>query len=367
MKKQLSLLLGYLKNKNPQLLLMIFSVVVLFLFAILSSLSSCHRSESLAYHNFTNASVIVEPEAGENPVADIINHAKKSIKLSIYSFIGFDGGVTKPIKAIARAKKRGVKVTILMNRFERDGWPSSGYQTLKYEKSWCAAHEIRCIPSSTAFTFTHNKYLVIDGQRVYLMTGNLAPEDFGAVRNFIVKINDGTIVSFFKTLFSIDLKNAKHGTLLSPKSIPLSIVLSPVDSTKKIAKFIRMAKKNLDIYAMYFNVTMPKSILRAVIRAGKRGVKIRVISNAQFDHSTFDRLVKKKLISLKLVDEKTENFFIHTKVFIRDDDSVLLGSINMSDSSLHHNREVSYITVSPEVVKAVSKTFNYDWRRFKNS
>ena len=48
---------------------------------------------------------------------------------------------------------------------------------------------------------------------------------------------------------------------------------------------------------------------------------------------------------------------------IRDQNSVIAGSINWSDWSLHHNREIDLIDDTPSNIKFALKQFNTLWQQ----
>ena len=53
-------------------------------------------------------------------------------------------------------------------------------------------------------------------------------------------------------------------------------------------------------------------------------------------------------------------YYIHAKVIIIDHRRAMLGSMNLTQSSIERNRELSVITNNEEVVQQLENTFTYD-------
>ena len=312
--------------------------------------------------------VIVEPEQGPQALVNMINQAKEQIQISIYQFMDSSGEESDVVKRLAAISKLGVKVEFLINDFLHEDFPPDGKEIYKYEIDWCNKNGIRCTPASSAFTFTHNKYIIIDGKQVSIMTLNLSQEDFdGHARNFVVTSKNRKDVSFVSSLYNIDLLNAENETKNSPRYIPDDMILSPVNAPERLEEAINSATKTLDIYEMYFSESCPEEIIDAIVHVAKRGVKVRIITNSQFKDSAIviGNMQKQSSNIQAILITPEENFFIHAKVFIIDGSKVVSGSINLSSDSIEDNRELDVIIHEPTAVSPFVKTFEYDWARFK--
>ena len=90
---------------------------------------------------------------------------------------------------------------------------------------------------------------------------------------------------------------------------------------------------------------------QSIVRAVRRGVKVRVIAN---NNDIIDVLKKvgcdaKKLLTTKLV---------HCKLMIIDDEIVITGSHNYTQSAFQMNLELSIILPQPENISEFSNFFN---------
>lgn len=112
---------------------------------------------------------------------------------------------------------------------------------------------------------------------------------------------------------------------------------------KHLIKSIRTAQKKIIIGSAYF---LPKkSFIRALKKAKKRGVEIKIITSGPTDVKIV------KLASLELYEKLLKNNIpifeyvkshFHSKYFLFDDKSILIGSYNMNHRSLMHDLEILY-------------------------
>ena len=335
-------------------------------------------------------SVIIESKDGSAPIAALINNAKSSVKLSIYQLITepypapsttvippTPSYFTRPVlNALVKANnKSDVKVEIIVGNFTANGWPASGIVDWNYENTWATTNSVSMVKSSIMFSndptydcYAHNKYMIIDDKKVVIMTGNLTTGSFvdtseHKIRNFYVVVEDTASVSYMKTLFAQDLKNSVNGTATTPPNIPSNLLIGPnTANITAIADFISNAENKIDIYMMYFDNDCPAAIFSAIknsdatIRILLSNLQKQTVLTAQFpDANTSDSNITYKIIP------SSNPLFIHTKTFIRDGSSVLLGSMNMSATSLNKNREVDMISSSTEVVSPIQTQFDTDW------
>ncbi len=134
-------------------------------------------------------------------------------------------------------------------------------------------------------------------------------------------------------------------------------------------EMINQAKKTLDIEAFYIaNLSGEplEEVIEAIIDAGERGVKVRIISALEFYQiypKTIDRLKKKKNIKLRLINmgEMTGGI-MHAKYFIVDGREVFLGSQNFDWCALKHIREIGVRIENEEFAKILCDLFNLDWK-----
>ena len=403
--------------------------------------------------------VAVQPEDGVQPVIDLINKAQKTIDVSIYEMLGNPAGgaslITPVMQALTNASKKGVAVRYILNNFpagtaEQPAWPVYGPQIITNEQNWGKESNIPITLASSAFKFTHNKYMVIDygtaTQTSMIMTGNLTADSFpnnglpvGNCKNFYIQDNDKSHIDFLHALFEADLKNAANSTANTPtymspyENNPSTASASntfppefdlfvsssqapyPQNNINNFVNFINSATETLDIYMMYFSVYNPNYdgktglldpsvIVTAIQNAGARGVKVRILcsnlasqtgSKGYYgDAGTLNLLSVSENISIAvpqvlstpgkagyydydkkewttepkpgILDTNATNklTFMHTKVYVADNKSVMLGSMNMSNTSIMKNRELDMTSSDSSLVDPVKSSFATDWNTY---
>lgn len=89
------------------------------------------------------------PGNAESLVVAIINEARSSIQLAAYSF------TSKPVaRALIDAKKRGVKVFVVLDKSNR---------TAKYSAATFLANMRVPVRINSAYAIMHNKFMIVDG------------------------------------------------------------------------------------------------------------------------------------------------------------------------------------------------------------
>ena len=155
------------------------------------------------------------------------------------------------------------------------------------------------------------------------------------------------------------------------ESIPVETMLDNpnIRNTPEVwLEMIKQANKSLDIEQFYIcNVPNEplEPIIQAIIDAGNRGVKIRVISEANFYKTypeTLDRLKKEKNISVRIISfGKLAGGIMHAKYFIVDNQQVFLGSQNFDWRALKHIHELGVRINNTECAKIFGEVFELDW------
>jgi phosphatidylserine/phosphatidylglycerophosphate/cardiolipin synthase-like enzyme len=113
--------------------------------------------------------LFVEPGAGFSPVYSLINGARHSIDMTMYEFAD-----TTAEHDLAAAARRGVLVRVILDNKERD------------VNSYFRSHGVKVVWSSSSYTYTHQKTLVIDGSVAVIMTANLTSGYYSTSRDFLV-------------------------------------------------------------------------------------------------------------------------------------------------------------------------------------
>jgi phosphatidylserine/phosphatidylglycerophosphate/cardiolipin synthase-like enzyme len=305
-------------------------------------------------------------------LTEAIDHAKQSVQLAIYTFVSTAAWTDSKnhqvqpsvIQALTNAKKRGVKVTILYNHFTPQNYDPAyhiHHATENKEKKWCQAHHITCYPSSAGFHHSHQKYMIIDQQHAYVMTGNLpwCRHHGPCAINFSYHVQTPKAIAYLVTLFASDVRNSQQQTTNTP--IPTSPwLVSPLNTEQGIIQFMSATQHQLDITQPFIQQRnhIPHAILKALDHLLARHVSVRLITNVSKSQHLNHALLK--------LSQRYPNFnihcisgspFIHAKTMVQDHKRMLLGSANWSRDALYHNRELGMIIHDRSYIRGIEQSF----------
>ena len=142
-----------------------------------------------------------------------------------------------------------------------------------------------------------------------------------------------------------------------------SIMVLPDDTSKPIIDAINAAKKSLQIKMFVFS---DPDLLKAVIDAHKRGVKVRVMLNAARRTGEDDNEHVRKALEHAGIDVKDSNpaFGItHEKSMVVDEEIAFVKSLNWATKNLTETRDYAISTTHPHGVHEIVACFDADWHR----
>jgi len=274
--------------------------------------------------------LIIEPSDGVAPLLAAIKKAKKSIEIAVFRFDRKDIET-----ALVAAAERGVKVTALIAFVNRGGERN----LRKLEMRFLAAGIIVARTADDLIRY-HDKYLVIDGRQLFMLSFNFTHLDIDHSRGFGIVTTHGPWVREAHALFEADCTRSKY----TAKSE--TFLVSPVNSRKELAKFLKGAKTELLIYDPKVS---DREMLGILQERAKSGVSIKVlgkvVGNAPFE--------VQKLGGVRL----------HTRTIVRDRDEAFIGSQSLRGAELDLRRELGLIIKDGKAVKQLIETFEADWER----
>lgn len=305
-------------------------------FALLSNASATSSSSPSV------SAIWVEPSAGYSFLDTAISSAQHSVSLSMYELK--DSNV---VQELIRDAQRGLQVKVLLNaayygRSEND----TAFQLLQ------SAHvAVHWAPNNQIF---HAKYLVTDGTKAYIGTGNLVSSDYPDTRDFWVQVHNAQDIHAMTTTFLADFSGQ---ALQAPTATDL--VWSP-GSLSALTTCISSAKHSLLIENEEMNQS---SIEAALSKAARRGVTVRVIMTRQTSAIPALQTLLANGVHVSLLN--SSQVYIHAKAICVDCQTkqarVFIGSENFSTSSLFYNRELGLITNSRVAISAVSRALESDF------
>lgn len=288
-------------------------------------------------------SFFTEPGAGLKPVLQLIRSAKHSIRLEIYLL------TERPvINALGAAHSRGVQVRVLLEQHPYGGSPASA-QTA-YNALHAVGVNVRWA-NEAAFTYTHEKAMVVDGQVAGIFTLNLSysgiesNREFGAIDR--QPADARTLAAIFDADWNRKRPSVQYGDL----------VISPYNSRNRLEALINSARHKLDLYEEEINDTGVEGRLIAV---RKRGVRVRLIIS---ETGNGVNALRAGGVAVVIMSRP----YVHAKAIVADGSRVFIGSENISATSLDSNREAGIIRNDRSLAGVVEAAFSADWKAHASS
>jgi cardiolipin synthase len=292
-------------------------------------------------------SLIVLPEDTAQPILDALSAAQRSIQIRMFLFT--DPGLTD---AVIAAKRRGVKVRVMLNPARRGGESENDETTDRLANGGIEVRD-----SNPAFQLTHQKSMVIDDEVGFVESFNWETRDLTVTRDYAVVTTHKTEVAEMVACFEADW--AREEFTPSRQS---RLIWCPNNGRERIADFIDSAKHSLWLQNERYQDTV---IIERLVRAVGRGVHLHIL--ARPPHT----LKKDKLVEgvggLRIVHDvggkvhTLKGLKLHAKMILADDRRAIVGSINLSPGSFDGRRELAVETDAHPVVKRLSEAAQTDW------
>ena len=288
-------------------------------------------------------------------VLNQINKSNSSIDIALY---GWDDN---PViyNALVRAKARGVKIRIVYDTSSNSYYPKlSNFVKIANEKS-----------TDSPKILMHNKFMIFDNSSIITGSMNFAKTGFsGFNSNCIFFINSKEIANIYEKEFNQMLQGKFHNSksqishttvvLGDTKVTPL---FSPKDKiiTNNVLPLIQNAKKY--VYIPTFIITH-EELANELINAKKRGVDVKLIIDAT---NVYSRKSKIKELRNAGVPVKVENYAgkMHSKSIIIDDEYIIAGSMNFTNSGENKNDENVLIIENKTLARYYKGFFEYLWKK----
>ncbi|MFD8087963.1 phosphatidylserine/phosphatidylglycerophosphate/cardiolipin synthase family protein [Kitasatospora sp. NPDC059722] len=288
-------------------------------------------------------SAVVFPDQNHSLVDDFINSATKSVDVTMYELRD-----TAAVNALIGRKQAGVKVRVILDA-KHTSVNGAAYSALK-------AAGVGVTYSSSAYVYTHQKTVTVDGAKSLILTGNLDATYYSSSRDYGVFDSDANDVAAIEQVFAADYAK----TSITPSDGD-NLVWSPTDSQDRLLALINGAQTSLDVQELEFG---DQALVDAVAAAASRGVTVRVVGmNPDSYGSYFDEVTTAggRIVTYS----STTGLYIHAKAIVADYGTstakVFAGSENFSDNSLNNNRELGLITTDSGVLSTIESTFATDF------
>jgi cardiolipin synthase A/B len=228
---------------------------------------------------------------------------------------------------------------------------------------------------------THRELLVVDGRVAFTGGAGVADQWLrphrgqAAWRDTMARI-EGPIVAELQGVFAENWLECCGEILTSPRHWPplhsagrteaMLVKSSPSDrSTASRVVFqmlIEGAVSSIDIHTPYF---LPdKALRRALTRAARRGVKVRVIVPGKYSDQRLVRLASRRMYrellrgGVRLYEYRPS--MTHVKALMVDDAWAVIGTTNVDNRSFEHNDEINVAFREAAVTSRLRRDFEAD-------
>lgn len=316
--------------------------LILALFTSMMFSSTCFGNDDFLPSS-TDLQIFVEPDAGHDPILDLLNEAEKSIRMEMYLLTDED-----IIDALKDARKRGVDVRLILE--ERAYQNESDFKAVLDELN---KTKISVMTSNPAFFLTHEKAIVIDDRVGVIMTLNQDRKAFTKNREFGIIDRHPNEVAEITSVFEADWNR-------TPAALSDSdLIWSPESSREKILALIDGAENTLEIE----NEEMQDAeVEEHLITAVARGVDVRVVMSPTLSGEDANAQGQNKITEAGAKLHLVEEPYIHAKIIIADNSTAFVGSQNFSPTSLDKNRELGLLVRDPAIIEVLLANFEKDWR-----
>ena len=306
-------------------------------------------------------SILVEPNGNSGAELDAaINAATKSVYMTMYELDD-----SKVLTALTGRKKAGVDVQVVLDGSSTTkSFNTPAFNTL-------SSAGVSVVWSSSTFTFTHEKTVIIDGSVAWIMTMNLNTSSPKYNREYLAIDKDPADVAEATAIFAADHAH----TSITPSG---ALVVAPTNARPDLVALINSANSTVDIEDEEFSDTYSTGIAPACVHALQRGVTVRItIATQTPDSNTTNAINEVKAAGAHVVmtgptsgNGTAANPYIHAKAITIDCAGTTcargwVGSENMTAGSLAYNRELGVVLSDPTELAKIQGAIDTDFANGK--
>jgi cardiolipin synthase len=291
--------------------------------------------------------LVVLPDDSAQPILDAIGAASRSIRVKMFVFS--DPALTE---AVIAARRRGVKVRVMLNPARR-----SGEEENEKTRKQLTHGGIEVLDSSPDFHLTHEKSMVVDEKNAFVKSLNWATKNLTGTRDYAVVTSHKHEVGEIIDCFEADW----HRKRFDPGR-ESHLIWCP-GGRDRITAFIDRARHTLFLQNERYQDTV---VIEHLVRASRRGVNVHVMTRPPHTLKA-DKLVE-GVGGLRIMDDvgikihKLKHLKLHAKMFLADGVAAIVGSINLAPGSLDDRRELAIEVRDEDVVERLYEVARHDWK-----
>jgi cardiolipin synthase A/B len=294
-----------------------------------------------------NYQLIQEPDAGYSPIIGLISSAARSVRVTMYEFSD-----AAAVSALVDAHRRGVDTKVILDAAFRGR--DTNAET--FEELSDAGVGVKWAPNGVIY---HQKSIAVDDAIAAVGTANLTPKYYSTSRDAWVLDTSPTDVAAITATFDTDYTTGPSGRPPAASPAP-NLIWSP-DARASFLQRIDQAGRSVDVTSEELK---DRAVLSALDKAARRGVTCRIVLNDNPAWANAVAEVSAAGCSVHVLPETKTGLYMHEKILLIDNTALIIGSQNLSTTSLLENRELSLAldtTIAPDLIAAVGSTFDGDF------
>ena len=291
--------------------------------------------------------LIVLPDDSAAPILAAIDGASRILRVKMFVF-------SDPtlLKAVLAAKRRGVRVCVMLNPARRSGEQDNEATRRSLERA-----DIEVQDANPAFDLTHEKSMVVDDHTAFVESLNWTTKNMTETRDYAVVTKSRHEVAEIVECFETDWRREAFAPPATSQ-----LIWCPGPGRDRICRLIDETRHSLFVQNERFQDAV---IIERLVRASRRGAKVHVMARPPHTLKR-DKLVE-GVGGLRIMDDvgikvhKLKHLKLHGKMLLADRVAAIVGSINFAAGSLDGRRELAIEVRDDEVVDRLHKVARHDW------
>ena len=291
--------------------------------------------------------LIQEPDAGYAPIVGLIAGAARSVRMTMYE-------LTDPaaVNALIDDHNRGVDTKVILDAaFHGRKTNADTFQQLSD-----AGVEVKWAPNGVIY---HQKTITVDDATAAVGTGNLTPQYYSTSRDAWVLDRNPADVAAIAATFDTDFTTPPSGR--APDATPAPDLIWSPQARASFLQHIDQAVTSVDVTSEELK---DRAVISALDKAARRGLQCRIVLTENPAWAKGVAEVSAAGCSVHQFPDTKTGLYMHEKILLTDNANLIIGSQNLSTTSLLENRESSLALdngTAPGLVAAVEATFEADY------
>lgn len=296
-----------------------------------------------------------DPKNPDKYLFSLIDSATQTIDAAFY-----DIDDPQAADAFVRAAKKGVKVRIMTDsdNMKDDVDPTLPRKAIETMRT--AGIEIK---EDKRSAIMHQKFMIVDGKEILTGSMNLTTTSMYQHNNNILVFKSPELSTTYTEEFNRMFVEGKLGpnkrTVSFPKSTvgdaEVSVFFSPKGGAKD-AVMAELGKAQKSIKFMTFSLTGAE-LQTLLLDKKKAGLNVEGVMDECLSRGAYSLLRPLKNAGMYVLRDGNQAL-LHHKVFIVDDETVITGSSNYSDSAENSNNENTVIVKSKTIASLYAKEYS---------